>query len=246
MSKKIRIDILLSELGLAPSRERAQAYVMAGKVMIDNQKIEKPGHKVPKDSNIRLLGEDQPYISRGGLKLENAIEAFGINPENRIAMDIGASTGGFTDCLLKHQASYVFAIDSGNNQLAWKLANHPRVKSLEKSNFRHLTMHAIGTFVDLIVIDVSFISLTKLLQNSWSFLVKDGNLVALIKPQFEAGRAHIKKGGLVDDPEIHQQVIQSIKTFAASIGFVTQQVTSSPIQGKKSRNREFLIHLKKP
>lgn len=231
---------------MAPSRERAQAYIMAGKVIVNNQKIEKPGHKVLDNSDIIILGEDQPYISRGGLKLEKAIGAFGINPENRIAMDIGASTGGFTDCLLKHRASFVFAVDSGNNQLAWELASHPKVKNLEKTNFRHLTMETIGTFVDLIVIDVSFISLKKLLPNSWNFMVKNGSLIALIKPQFEAGRANIRKGGIVDDPAIHQEVIQSIKMFASSIGFEALQIASSPIQGKKSHNKEFLIHLKKP
>ncbi|MCG8338433.1 MAG: TlyA family RNA methyltransferase [Proteobacteria bacterium] len=246
MAKKDRIDKLIFERGFAPSRERAQAYIMAGKVLVGTQKIDKPGQKFPVNCEIRILGEDQPYVSRGGLKLAKAIQQFNIEVKNRVAMDIGASTGGFTDCLLQNQASFVFAVDSGTNQLDWKLISNSRVKNMEKCNFRHLTMADIGTHVDLAVIDVSFISLTKILGNCYRFLVKGGQVIALIKPQFEAGRDQVKKGGLVNDTEIHHEVVETIKRHAESIGFACKALDKSPIQGKKSGNREFLIHLEKP
>lgn len=246
MSNKKRVDVLLYERGFAPSRERAQAFIMAGKVIIYEQKIEKPGQKVFDDCDIRVIGEDQPFVSRGGLKLEQAIKSFGIDVSNTVVMDIGASTGGFTDCLLSCGASFVFAVDSGVNQLAWKLVNDKRVKNLEKTNFRYLTMEDVGTFLDLVVIDVSFISLEKILPNCWNFLKKNGNLVALVKPQFEAGRDNIKKGGIVDDPKVHNQVIDTLKMFSTDIGFKVLDLVPSPIQGKKSHNKEFLLHLLKP
>ena len=246
MAKKDRIDKLIFERGLAPSRERAQAYIMAGKVLVGEQKVEKPGQKFPLDCEIRLLGEDQPFVSRGGLKLDKAIQQFNIKVKNRLAMDIGASTGGFTDCLLQNQACFVFAIDSGTNQLDWKLVTNSKVKNMEKCNFRHLTMTEVGTHVDLAVIDVSFISLTKILGNCFRFLVKGGQVIALIKPQFEAGKDQVKKGGLVNDSNIHQKVVESVKHHAESIGFVCKNLDLSPIQGKKSGNQEFLIHLEKP
>ncbi len=219
---------------------------MAGKVLVGAQKVEKPGQKFPVDSEIRLLGEDQPYVSRGGLKLAKAIQQFNIEVKNRLAMDIGASTGGFTDCLLQNQASYVFAIDSGTNQLDWKLVTDPRVKNMEKCNFRYLTMAEVGTYVELAVIDVSFISLTKILGNCFRFLVKGGQVIALIKPQFEVGKDQVKKGGLVNDNKTHDQVVETVKKYAQSIGFVCKALDQSPIQGKKSGNQEFLIHLEKP
>jgi 23S rRNA (cytidine1920-2'-O)/16S rRNA (cytidine1409-2'-O)-methyltransferase len=246
MSAKQRVDKLVYEKGLAPSRERAQAYVMAGKVLVNERKIDKPGQKVALDSAIRLLGSDQPYVSRGGLKLAEAVQNFEIEVRNKMAMDIGASTGGFTDFLLQHKATYVFAIDSGYNQLSWQLVTNPKVKNLEKTNFRHLTMEEIGTYVDLIVIDVSFISLKKILGNCMNFLVAGGHLVALIKPQFEAGRSRVGKGGVVNSPEIHQEIIRSIENYAESVGFIPSKVIPSPIYGKKSGNQEFLIHLTKP
>ena len=246
MSEKKRVDVLLFERGFAPSRERAQAFIMAGKVLIDEQKIEKPGHKVFEDCNVRVIGEDQPFVSRGGLKLEKAIKSFNIDVKHKIVMDIGASTGGFTDCLLNYGASYIFAVDSGVNQLDWKLVNDKRVKNLEKTNFRYLTMADVGTFTALIVIDVSFISLEKILPNCWNFLKQEGTLVALVKPQFEAGRENIKKGGIVDDPKIHSQVIEAIKKFSTDIGFKVLNLIPSPIQGKKSHNKEFLLYLLKP
>lgn len=243
---KTRIDKLLLDRELTHSRERAKALIMAGKVLVNQQKIEKPGIKVDSDAQIRIMGIDQPYVSRGGLKLEKALRDFRIDARNRIAMDIGASTGGFTDCLLQNGAVYVFAIDVGYGQLAWKLVNDSRVKNMERSNFRHLAMLDVGTFVDLIVIDVSFISLTKLLQNCYSLLVKGGDLVALIKPQFEAGRENVGKGGKVTDTRAQRNAVASIRNYAQKQGFIPVRDVNSPILGKKSGNREFLLHLKKP
>ncbi len=243
MEPKRRIDKLLFEKGLANSRERARSYIMAGRVLVNENRIDKPGIKVDINAEIRIRGLDQPYVSRGGLKLEKALRDFGIDARNRLAMDVGASTGGFTDCLLQHGASYVFAVDVGYGQLAWKLAGDHRVKNLEKRNFRYLTLSDIGTFVDLIVIDVSFISLTKILENCFGFLVSGGNMVALIKPQFEAGRRNVGKGGVVTNPGIQENVVASIKDHAQSLGFEPQRVDISPLKGKKSGNREFLLHL---
>jgi len=237
---------LLVARGLAPSRERAQAYIIAGNVLVDEQKIEKPGCMLVNDVNIRLKGMDHPYVSRGGLKLEKALADFNIDVRNQIAMDVGSSTGGFTDCLLQHGATYIFAIDVGYGQLDWKLVTDERVKNMEKTNFRYLTLADIGSFVDIIVIDVSFISLTKILQNCLNFLKSGGNLIALIKPQFEAGKENIRKGGIVSDPRIRSWVIDSIKQHAESLGYVVRQIKPSPIQGKKSGNQEYLIHLLKP
>ena len=245
MPEKIRIDKLLFERGLAPSRERAQAFILAGKVLVNEQKVEKAGYKFLENAEIRIIGVDQPFVSRGGLKLAKAIKVFEIDVMHKLVMDIGASTGGFTDCLLQGGAAFVFAVDSGFNQLDWKLSGDRRVKNLEKTNFRHLHFSSVGTFVDLIVIDVSFISLKKILVNCPGFLMKGGDIIALIKPQFEAGKARIQKGGLVKDPSVHQEVIQSIKDYAETLGLKTIATDFSPIQGKKSGNQEFLIHLQK-
>lgn len=246
MERKTRIDKLLFDLGLAPSRERAQAYIMAGKVLVEDKVIDKAGTKVLPSAEIRVKGVDQPYVGRGGLKLRKALQVFNISAKYKICMDIGASTGGFTDCLLQHGAAYVFSIDVGHNQLDWKLASHEKVRNMEKTHFTHLTMDKVGTFVDLIVIDVSFISLTKILPNCRNFLAKGGSIIALIKPQFEAGKEQIRKGGIVTDPKVHQQVITSIEECAQSLGFASHGTDISPIQGKKSRNSEFLIHLSNP
>jgi 23S rRNA (cytidine1920-2'-O)/16S rRNA (cytidine1409-2'-O)-methyltransferase len=246
MKQKSRLDKLLVARGLATSREKAQAYIIAGKVLVDDQKVEKPGCLLVNDVNIRLKGKDHPYVSRGGLKLEKALVDFNIDVQYQIAMDIGSSTGGFTDCLLQHGASYIFAIDVGHGQLDWKLVTDKRVKNMEKTNFRYLTLADIGSFVDFIAIDVSFISLTKILQNCLNFLKSGGNLVALIKPQFEAGKKNIHKGGIVRDPQIRSRVIDSIKAHAELLGYEVRQIKPSPIQGKKSGNHEYLIHLFKP
>jgi len=246
MESKIRLDKILLQKELAPSRERAQAYIMAGKVFVNNQKLEKPGTLVAIDAEIHVKGDDHPYVSRGGLKLEKAISAFDIDVNNRIAMDVGASTGGFTDCLLQHGCSFVFAIDVGYGQLDWKLATHSKVRNLEKKNFRYLTFSEIGTFVDVVVVDVSFISLTKILKNCFSFLAKGGQLIALIKPQFEAGRDRIGKKGIVKERDVHAEIIDSIGQFAREIGFRSIKIEPSPITGKKSGNIEYLAYMEKP
>jgi len=232
--------------GLTPSREKAQAHIIAGNVLVNEQRVEKPGSLFLPDVDIRLKGVTHPYVSRGGLKLEKALTEFNINVKNQIAMDIGSSTGGFTDCLLQHGATYVIAIDVGYGQLDWKLVSDERVRNMEKTNFRYLTLSDVGTFVDFIAIDVSFISLTKILQNCLGFLKSGGNLVALIKPQFEAGKKNIRKGGVVNDPQIRSQVIHDIRMHAELLGYVVKQINPSPIQGKKSGNHEYLIHLIKP
>lgn len=245
MSSKTRIDKLLFEKGFAKSRERAQAYIMAGKVLVNNQKIEKAGTKVDNNAEIRVKGIDQPYVSRGGLKLEKALQHFNIATANRIAMDVGASTGGFSDCLIKKGVTFIFAIDVGHSQLAWELIKEPRLLNIEKTNFRYLTMADIGSFVDLIVIDVSFISLTKILPNCMNFLIQGGDIIALVKPQFEAGRKNINKGGVVSNALIQTEVKKSIASFAVNLGLKNHGIIDSPIQGKKSGNREFLLYLSK-
>ena len=246
MKEKSRLDKLLVARGMAPSREKAQAYILAGNVLVNDQKVDKPGSSVSLDAAIRLKGFDHPYVSRGGLKLEAALQEFNIDVHNRIAMDIGASTGGFTDCLLQNGAAYVFSVDVGYGQLDWKLVTDERVRNIEKTNFRYLSLTEVGSFVDVIVIDVSFISLTKILQNCLQFLSVGGNLIALIKPQFEAGKENIRKGGIVSDPGIRSTVIESVKEHAVSLSYEIRDVRSSPIQGKKSGNVEYLLHLVKP
>ena len=243
--KKERIDKLLCDRGLAPSRERARAYIMAGTVLADERKIEKPGTQIAENAIVRIKGIDHPYVSRGGLKLEKALDAFGFSVAHLVAMDIGASTGGFTDCLLQRGASYVFAVDVGSGQLARKLILDTRVKNLEKTNFRYLEFSKIDTFVDLIVIDVSFISLTKILHRCLSFLVSEGYVIALIKPQFEAGKNNIERRGVVRKESIHMEVITSMHQHAESIGYAVENVVKCPIRGKKSRNTEYFILLRK-
>jgi len=246
MKQKSRLDKVLVSRNLVPSRERAQAHIIAGNVLVNDRCIDKPGSLVANDAEIRLRGADHPYVSRGGLKLEKALEAFNIDVRNRIAMDVGASTGGFTDCLLKHGAAFVYAIDVGYSQLDWKLMTNDRVRNLEKTNFRYLSMLEIGTFVDFVAIDVSFISLTKILTNCLTFLCSGGQVVALIKPQFEAGRRHIGKGGVVVDSEVRSRTVDEVSRHAESLSFSVKQVGLSPIQGKKSGNIEYLMHLEKP
>jgi len=246
MKEKIRLDRLLVERRLFASRERAQAHIMAGKIFVEGRRIDKAGSLFPADADIRVTGPDHPYVGRGGMKLEKALDDFGLEVRHRIAMDVGASTGGFTDCLLQRGAAFVFAVDVGVGQLDWKLARHPQVCNLEKVNFRYLTLADIGTHVDLIVIDVSFISLTKILGNCLPFLVAGGDVVALIKPQFEAGPSKVQRRGVVHDADIQQQVVAEITEHAISLGLRFRAAVPSPISGKKSGNREFLLHLSKP
>ncbi|MDD6135304.1 MAG: TlyA family RNA methyltransferase [Selenomonadaceae bacterium] len=241
---KQRLDILLVEKGLAGSRERAKRMIMAGEVLVDNQKVDKAGATVKPEAEIRLLGNDIPYVSRGGLKLEKAMKEFGVALIGRRCADIGASTGGFTDCMLQNGAVQVFAIDVGYGQLAWKLRTDERVVNMERTNIRNVTPEDIGTLLDFASIDVAFISLTKVLPVAFSLLTAEGELVALIKPQFEAGREFVGKKGVVRDPAVHENVIRRVTAFARELGFVAMALTFSPVKGPEG-NIEYLIRLTK-
>lgn len=241
---KQRLDILLVEKGLAGSRERAKRMIMAGEVLVDNQKVDKAGATVKPEAEIRLLGNDIPYVSRGGLKLEKAMKEFGVALIGRRCADIGASTGGFTDCMLQNGAVQVFAIDVGYGQLAWKLRTDERVVNMERTNIRNVTPEDIGTLLDFASIDVAFISLTKVLPVAFSLLTSEGELVALIKPQFEAGREFVGKKGVVRDPAVHENVIRRVTAFARELGFVAMALTFSPVKGPEG-NIEYLIRLTK-
>ena len=238
-----RIDKLMVQRQLAGSRERARALIMAGRVLVDDQPVDKAGTQIDPEASIRLKGEDIPYVSRGGLKLARALETFQVTAAGRTALDVGASTGGFTDCLLQEGARKVFAVDVGYGQLAWKLRDDRRVINLERTNIRHLAPDQLDETPDLAVIDASFISLEKVLPST-TVLVKPGSdIIALIKPQFEVGKGQVGKGGVVRDPDQHAQVIEKIKLIAAQAGCQVMQLCESPILGTKG-NREFLIHLR--
>ena len=243
MAKK-RVDLLLVEQGLAGSRERAKRMIMAGEVLVDNQKVDKAGTTVKEDAEIRLLGHDIPYVSRGGLKLEKAMKEFGVTLAGKVAADIGASTGGFTDCMLQNSAVKVFAIDVGYGQLAWKLRTDGRVVNMERTNIRNVTPEDIGEPLDFASIDVAFISLTKVLPVAYELLKPAGELVALIKPQFEAGRDKVGKKGVVRDPAVHEEVIRAVTAFAREQGFVCMALTFSPVKGPEG-NIEYLVRLTK-
>ena len=234
------MDKLLVDRGLIPSRERAQALILAGKVLVDGDPVTKAGHKVPLDSELRLLERDLPFVSRGGIKLQHAVETFGLDFEGLTAMDVGASTGGFTDCLLQHGVKRVYAIDVGYGQLAWKVRQDPRVVVLERQNIRYLPLDRIPEPVQVATIDTSFISLKIVVPAVLKFLDSRACVVALIKPQFEAGRDHVGKGGVVRDPEIHRRVCESIAELFRSLGFAVIGITPSPILGPKG-NKEFLL-----
>lgn len=242
---KKRLDQYLVEFALAPSREKAQGLILSGKVLVNDHLIDKSGFRVPEGANVRVTGQEHPYVSRGGVKLEGALKYFGVNPSGWSVLDIGASTGGFTDCLLQQGASHVFAVDVGYGQLAWKLQSNPQVTSIERTNIRHLKLEIIGKPVDLVVVDVSFISLKWIFPVAWDVLQNQGNMIALVKPQFEAGPEEIGKGGKVTSPEVHQRVIQETIQFAKDSGFHFKQSVLSSIQGKKSGNQEFFIWLEK-
>lgn len=242
--KKERIDILLVEKGLVPSREKAKSCIMAGLVFVQGEKIDKAGTMVGVDAEVHLKEDALPYVSRGGFKLEKALREFGIVLADRSMMDIGASTGGFTDCALKHGAAKVYAIDVGYGQLAWPLRQDPRVVSLERTNIRHVTKEQIPEEVDFISIDVSFISLAKVLPVADRFLKAGGHLIALIKPQFEAGRDKVGKKGVVRDPLVHREVILRILEVVAQLGLRPQGLTYSPIKGPEG-NIEYLLFLAK-
>ena len=239
---KQRIDVLLVEQGFFPSREKARAAIMAGQVLADRQRVDKAGTKVEDGVNIEIKGDVMPYVSRGGLKLEKAMKLFSFDLAGTTCMDIGASTGGFTDCMLQHGASRVYAVDVGYGQLDWKLRNDPRVVVMERTNIRHVTAEDIGEPMDFISIDVSFISLKLVLPVAKSLLHPQGKLIALIKPQFEAGRQQVGKNGVVRDAAIHTQVIEKVVDFAQELGLTPEGLSFSPIRGPKG-NVEFLLSL---
>jgi len=242
-SKKIRIDILLKNRNLVQSRERARALILAGKVLVDQITVDKVGTLVKTDANVVLRGADIPFVSRGGLKLQEVFDKTDWSPGGQICMDVGASTGGFTDCLLQQNAKHVYAVDVGYGQLAWKLRQDSRVTVLEKTNIRYLTPDVITDKMDLITIDTSFISLKLVVPASLPFLKTDGRILALIKPQFEVGRQDVGKGGVVRDSKLHQQVIDSLQAFFQTKGLETQFVLTSPILGPKG-NKEFIAGLR--
>lgn len=243
---KQRLDRLLVEQKLAPSREKAQAFIMAGIVRVDGQPAGKSGRMISTDSLLEVLGTDQPYVSRGGVKLKAALEYFEIEPKSLVALDIGSSTGGFTHCLLLGGAEKVFAVDVGYGQLAWELRQDPRVNSLERTNIRYLEFEKLGEYVDLVVIDVSFISLRLIFPKALEFLKPGGSLVALVKPQFEAGVDDVGKRGKVSDTAVHEKVLETLKIEAQRQGFIVLGQTKSSIVGKKSGNEEFFLWLQKP
>ncbi|OHC93125.1 MAG: hemolysin [Sphingomonadales bacterium GWF1_63_6] len=238
---KMRADQLLVDLGLAESRARAQALILAGHVFLGDRKVEKAGQQVAPDAAIDVRGRDHPWVSRGGIKLAHALDAFGIDVTGQVAMDVGSSTGGFTDVLLTHGAARVYAVDSGTNQLAWKLRSDDRVIVHEQTSARILTETHIPEPVDCIVCDASFIALSKVLERPLTFARHGALLVALIKPQFEAGRAEVGKGGVVRDPAIHDRVCAEVRTWIDAQGWTVIGLTQSPITGPQG-NIEFLIY----
>lgn len=241
---KQRLDVLLVEQGLAPSREKAKAMIMSGVVFVNGQREDKAGTTFDETlaKSIEIHGSTLKYVSRGGLKLEKAVDNFGFSLAQKVCMDVGASTGGFTDCMLQNGAKKVFSIDVGRGQLEWKLRNDPRVVCMEKTNMRYVKPEDIGEEADFISIDVSFISLTKILPQVKACLKEGGEVVCLIKPQFEAGREKVGKKGVVRDPKVHEDVIRRIMNFSTAIGFSLLHLDFSPIKGPEG-NIEYLLHL---
>lgn len=242
--EKERLDILIVKKGLAPSREKAKALVLSGQVLAGGRVASKVGETFPCETEISIKGNACPYVSRGGLKLEKAMAEFGISLKEKTCMDIGASTGGFTDCMLQNGADLVYAVDVGHGQLAWKLRNDERVVCMEKTNFRYVTPADIDRQIDFASVDVSFISLTKILIPARNLLREQGHMVCLIKPQFEAGRDKVGKKGVVRDPAVHKEVIGKVIDYAGLVGFGILGLTYSPIKGPEG-NIEYLIYLEK-
>ena len=238
---KLRADQLLVDRGLAESRARAQALILAGLVFLGDRKVEKAGAQVAQDAVLDVRGRDHPWVSRGGIKLAHAIDHFGIDVTGMVAIDVGSSTGGFTDVLLSNGAARVYAVDSGTNQLAWKLRSDPRVIVHEQTSARILTADHIPEPVDIIVCDASFISLAKVLERPLGFARPGAQLAALIKPQFEAGRDEVGKGGVVRDPQVHERVCEQVRIWLTAQGWTVTGITPSPITGPQG-NIEFLIH----
>ena len=242
--KKQRLDVLLVEKGLAPSREKAKAIIMAGIVYVDGNKEDKAGTTFPENAVIEVKGKTLPYVSRGGLKLEKAMQKFAITLSGKVCMDVGSSTGGFTDCMLQNGATKVYAIDVGHGQLAWKLRNDERVVCMEKTNIRYVVPEDIDELAAFSSIDVSFISLTKVLLPVKNLLTEDGQVVCLIKPQFEAGREKVGKKGVVRDRAVHEEVIRMVMDYASSIDFYPLALDFSPVKGPEG-NIEYLLFLSK-
>lgn len=241
---KKRIDVLLFERGLAPSREKARTLIMAGSVYVNNQKFDKPGDTVSDDAEIEVRGSTLKYVSRGGLKLEKAMHLFPIDLNGKICMDIGASTGGFTDCMLQNSAQKVYSVDVGYGQLAWQLRQDPRVVNLERTNARYLTREQVPEEIDFFSVDVSFISLRIILPAVRPLLRDGGQAVCLIKPQFEAGREKVGKKGVVRDRAVHEEVVETICRFALENGYSVLGLTFSPVKGPEG-NIEYLVYLEK-
>lgn len=242
MKNKERLDVLLTQKGLCESRAKAQALIMSGEVYVDGQKCDKAGTAVEESASIEIRGSHCPYVSRGGLKLEKALRDFGIDPNGWVCSDSGASTGGFTDCLLQKGAKKVFAIDVGYGQLAWSIRTDPRVVCMERTNIRYVTPEQLGEPLDFSVVDVSFISLRLVLPAIKALLKQTGQLVCLIKPQFEAGKDKVGKKGVVRDPAVHCEVLEGFLALAAELGLTLRNLTFSPVKGPEG-NIEFLGHL---
>lgn len=243
-SKKERLDILLVEKGIFPTREKAKSAIMAGEVLVEGERVNKSGQRIKVESNISVIKKETAFVSRGGEKLEKALKVFNVNVKGKRVIDVGASTGGFTDCLLKYGAEKVYCIDVGYGQLAWKLQRDGRVVVIDRTNIRYLTADKFDDLFDLATIDVSFISLDKVLPAVYNLIKEKGEVVALIKPQFEAGREFIQRGGVVKKKEVHQMVIEKVGEKAQKIGFGIQGITFSPLK-KTSGNIEYLICLVK-
>jgi 23S rRNA (cytidine1920-2'-O)/16S rRNA (cytidine1409-2'-O)-methyltransferase len=238
---RIRLDHLVAERGLADSRARAQAMILAGQVLVDEQKVEKCGALVSSEAKLRLLGAPLKFVSRAGLKLEGALDHFGVVPQGKICLDVGSSTGGFTDCLLTRGAARVIAVDVGTNQLDWKLRNDPRVVLHEKTNARYLTPDRVGTRVGLVTMDVSFISATLILPVLPPLLAPEAEILVLVKPQFEVGRAEVGKGGIVRDARLHSQAVAKVSAKLDQVGFRDLRSVESVLAGA-SGNREYFVH----
>jgi 23S rRNA (cytidine1920-2'-O)/16S rRNA (cytidine1409-2'-O)-methyltransferase len=239
-AKRLRLDVLLAERGLAASREKAQAIIFAGQVLVDGQKQDKAGAFVPEDAEIRILGETLRYVGRGGLKLEAALKEFRVPVNGMIALDVGASTGGFTDCLLQHGSQKIYAVDVGYGQIAWKLRQDPRVVVIERVNIRDMALSLIPEPVDVAVIDVSFISLEKVIPPVLNFLKPEAVIIALIKPQFEVGKEQVGKGGIVRDETDRTAAVKKVEDFINRLGLEVQGIIPSPITGQDG-NVEYLI-----
>lgn len=245
-ASKIRLDQALTDKGLVSSRQQARGLIMAGKILVDGKPVDKPGYRISEESTVTIRGTVQNYVSRGGLKLEGALNAFALDVTDFLCLDVGASTGGFTDCLLQRGARRIFAVDVGYGQLAWPLRQDERVEVIERTNIRHLSRDAIPVTVDLITIDVSFISLKIVVPACLKFLKNTGRIIPLIKPQFEVGKGNVGKGGVVRDPSHHAAVIETLVDFFDESGLESKRIVPSPILGPKG-NKEFfaLLHKKR-